>query len=559
MAQKRRGLGRGLQALIPDTQLESPNQRPSDVFFPAGHRPPRSHFGGTLTAEPVRTAPDRTSVLGDRQVTEVTAALLAPKPRRRSGGGRKVAAAGATTTDVSRETPVDSQAPKGAAGSDGAVQEPRGRSEVRPTGSRVEGPTTTNSTKSLTPSSAETSSATGEGAVPDAAPALGDGAPGKDGRDAGGVTASVPEVKAAVDRASDAGADSSGGGADAPDGADALVAKTGSAGNEAGTSVGEAPAVVSKASSSTAQSASSKSGAAGSTKRVSRETSRPDGEVDPDGLVPVPGATYADLPLDAIVPNRRQPRQVFDEDEIAELVASMKEVGLLQPIVVRRIDEGSDEGDARYELIMGERRLRAAKAAGFKKIPAIVRYIEDEDLLRDALLENLHRVQLNPLEEAAAYQQLLDDFSCTHEELSRRIARSRSQISNTLRLMKLPPLVQRRVAAGVLSAGHARALLGLPDAAAMERLAQRIVAEGLSVRATEEAVALHDEPAKKRKSSRARAVAMTALATRLSDTFDTRVKVVQGAKKGRITIEFAGKDDLARIIEALAPGTSLQE
>ena len=558
MAQKRRGLGRGLQALIPDTQLESPNQRPSDVFFPAGHRPPRSHFRDTLTAEPVRTAPDRTSVLGDRQVTEVTAALLAPKPRRRSGGGRKAAATG-TTTDVSRETPVDSQAPKGAAGSDGAVQEPQGRSEARPTGSRVEGPATTNSTKSLTPSSAETSSATGEGAVPDAAPALGDGAPGKDGRDAGSVTASVPEVKAAVDRASDAGADSSGGGADAPDGADALVAKTGSAGNEAGTSVGEAPAVVSKASSSTAQSASSKSGAAGSTKRVSRETSRPDGEVDPDGLVPVPGATYADLPLDAIVPNRRQPRQVFDEDEIAELVASMKEVGLLQPIVVRRIDEGSDEGNARYELIMGERRLRAAKIAGFKKIPAIVRYIEDEDLLRDALLENLHRVQLNPLEEAAAYQQLLDDFSCTHEELSRRIARSRSQISNTLRLMKLPPLVQRRVAAGVLSAGHARALLGLPDAAAMERLAQRIVAEGLSVRATEEAVALHDEPAKKRKSSRARAVAMTALATRLSDTFDTRVKVVQGAKKGRITIEFAGKDDLARIIEALAPGTSLQE
>ena len=237
MAQKRRGLGRGLQALIPDTQLESPNQRPSDVFFPAGHRPPRSHFGGgTLTAEPVRTAPDRTSVLGDRQVTEVTAALLAPKPRRRSGGGRKAAATGAAA-DVSRETPVDSQDPKGAAGSDGAVQEPRGRSEARPTGSRVEGPTTTNSTKSSTPSSAETSSATGEGAVPDAAPALGDGAPGKDGRDAGSVTASVPEVKAAVDRASDAGADSSGGGADAPDGADALVAKTGSAGNEAGSGI----------------------------------------------------------------------------------------------------------------------------------------------------------------------------------------------------------------------------------------------------------------------------------------------------------------------------------
>ena len=296
---------------------------------------------------------------------------------------------------------------------------------------------------------------------------------------------------------------------------------------------------------------------------VSRETSE---EVE---LLPVPGASFAEVPVDQIVPNAKQPREIFDEEDLAELAASIKEVGVLQPVVVRPIPDGEPEGrlkeylaekpEAKYELIMGERRLRAAKAAGFKKIPAIVRYIEDEDLLRDALLENLHRVQLNPLEEAAAYQQLLDDFSCTHEELSRRIARSRSQISNTLRLMKLPPLVQRRVAAGVLSAGHARALLGLPDAAAMERLAQRIVAEGLSVRATEEAVALHDEPAKKRKSSRARAVAMTALATRLSDTFDTRVKVVQGAKKGRITIEFAGKDDLARIIEALAPGTSLQE
>ena len=274
-------------------------------------------------------------------------------------------------------------------------------------------------------------------------------------------------------------------------------------------------------------------------------------------LVPVPGATFAELSVDVIVPNPRQPRQVFDEDDIAELAASIKEVGLLQPIVVRRVDH--EDADTTYELVMGERRLRAAKEAGLDVIPAVVRYTEDQDLLRDALLENLHRLQLNPLEEAAAYQQLLEDFNCTHVELSRKIARSRSQISNTLRLMKLPPLVQRRLAAGVVSAGHARALLGLPDASAMERLAQRIVAEGLSVRATEELVALHDEPQQPRPAKRMRSMPMPALSTRLSDAFDTRVKVTRGAKKGRITIEFAGDEDLARIIETLAPGTSLAE
>ena len=288
------------------------------------------------------------------------------------------------------------------------------------------------------------------------------------------------------------------------------------------------------------------------------------GSSDDAGLVPVPGATFAELPVEIIVPNPRQPRQVFDEDDITELAASIKEVGLLQPIVVRRVDDEDGRAES-YELVMGERRLRAAKEAGLKTIPAVVRYTEDQDLLRDALLENLHRVQLNPLEEAAAYQQLLDDFSCTHAELSKRIARSRSQISNTLRLMKLPPLVQRRLAAGVLSAGHARALLGLPDAAAMERLAQRIVAEGLSVRATEELVALHDEPQaqdapRRTAGSRTRRSApLPALSTRLSDAFDTRVKVTRGSKKGRITIEFAGDEDLARIVETLIPGTTLTE
>ena len=212
-------------------------------------------------------------------------------------------------------------------------------------------------------------------------------------------------------------------------------------------------------------------------------------------LAAVDGAYFAELPITQITPNHVQPRQVFDEDAMAELVHSIREVGLLQPIVVRR------SGEDRYELIMGERRWRASQEAGLTAIPAIVRQTDDVDMLRDALLENLHRSQLNALEEAAAYQQLLDDFGCTQEELATRIGRSRPQISNTLRLLRLPPLVARRVAAGVLSAGHARALLGLPDAAAMERLAQRIVAEGLSVRTVEELVALGEGEAPTRRSA----------------------------------------------------------
>src|SRR5918994_3629043 len=201
------------------------------------------------------------------------------------------------------------------------------------------------------------------------------------------------------------------------------------------------------------------------------------------------GSYFTELPVDSITPNPRQPRTVFDEDDMAELAESITEVGLLQPIVVRPL------GEQKYELVMGERRWRAARLAGRDTVPAIVRQITDDNLLRDALLENLHRAQLNPLEEAAAYSQMLHDFGCTQEELSSRIKRSRSQISNTIRLLRLPPTVQRRVAAGVLSAGHARALLGLPDAGAQERLAPRIVAEGLSVGAVEEIVMLGGGPA----------------------------------------------------------------
>jgi len=273
-------------------------------------------------------------------------------------------------------------------------------------------------------------------------------------------------------------------------------------------------------------------------------------------LVEVPGVRFAEIPVSDIHPNRKQPRTVFDEDDMAELVHSVREIGVLQPIVVRT---STEKGGEPYELVMGERRWRAVQAAGLDTIPAIVRDTTDDDLLRDALLENLHRSQLNPLEEAAAYQQLLEDFGTTHEQLADRIGRSRPQVSNTLRLLKLPPLVQRRVAANVLSAGHARALLALPDAAAMERLAQRIVAEGMSVRATEEAVTLHREPATAPKNNiprpGARHERLDYLASSLSDRLDTNVKISLGARKGRVSIEFASVEDLNRIMDVLAPGS----
>ncbi|TDB95612.1 ParB/RepB/Spo0J family partition protein [Micromonospora fluostatini] len=264
-------------------------------------------------------------------------------------------------------------------------------------------------------------------------------------------------------------------------------------------------------------------------------------------LSPVPGARFAEIPVDSILPNPKQPRQVFDEEALEELKTSIEEVGFLQPIVVRQLDE------EKFELVMGERRWRAAQAVGRENIPAIVRDTRDDAMLRDALLENIHRANLNPLEEAAAYQQLLEEFGATHEELARRIGRSRPQISNTIRLLNLPAQVQRRVAAGVLSAGHARALLSLDEPEAQEQLALRIVAEGLSVRATEEivALALSDgtaQSATPKRRPKAHAPALTDLADRLSDRFDTRVKVDIGRSKGKITIEFATVDDLERIV-----------
>ena len=291
---------------------------------------------------------------------------------------------------------------------------------------------------------------------------------------------------------------------------------------------------------------------------VSRETS-----VDHE-LLPVPGASFAEIAIDQIVPNTKQPREVFDEDDLKELSASIKEVGVLQPVVVRSIPAKgrseklteflAEKPEARFELIMGERRLRASELAGETTIPAIIRETEDGDLLRDALLENLHRAQLNPLEEASAYQQLMADFGATQEELAKRIARSRPQIANTLRLLKLPPSVQKKVAAQVITAGHARALLSLSTPEEMERLAERIVAEGLSVRTTEEIVRLGKAKATPRPRARQQRPLSQlgeSVVSALSDAYDTRVTITEGRKKGRIVIEFAGSEDLQRIADLI--------
>ena len=285
---------------------------------------------------------------------------------------------------------------------------------------------------------------------------------------------------------------------------------------------------------------------------LSADTPAPDRDVADSGLRQVAGAYFEEVAVGAITPNPRQPRRFFDEEALDELAASITEVGLLQPVVVRKLGEG------KFELVMGERRWRASQQAGLDFIPAIVRETPDTAMLRDALLENLHRQQLDPLEEAAAYQQLLDDFGATHEQLAQRIGRSRPHISNTLRLLNLPPMVQAKLAAGVISAGHARALLGLNDPLAQERLTLRIIAEGLSVRSIEEIVMVggDDNPARQARRAAANkpsAPGLRHLSDRLSDLFETRVKVEMGAKKGKIVVEFATIDDLERIVKAMSP------
>ena len=263
----------------------------------------------------------------------------------------------------------------------------------------------------------------------------------------------------------------------------------------------------------------------------------------------VPGITFAEIELNLIKPNAKQPRQVFEEESLNELTFSLKEIGLLQPIVVRAVS------DNEYEIVAGERRFRAAKLAGFTKIPALIRDTQDTHMLRDALLENLHRAQLNPLEEAAAYQQLLEDFGGTQEELAAKLGRSRPQVTNTMRLLKLPPTVQKRVAAGVLSSGHAKALLGLAQSGDIEILAGRIVAEGLSVRATEEIVSMGtvggSSGTAARKLPALKAPGLKELSDRLGDKLDTRVSITMGKAKGKVIIEFSTLEDLRRIVDEI--------
>ncbi|GAA2443342.1 ParB/RepB/Spo0J family partition protein [Actinomadura vinacea] len=313
--------------------------------------------------------------------------------------------------------------------------------------------------------------------------------------------------------------------------------------------------------------------APGSPNGTAGTSNAPSGETSGQEMQTVAGAHFAEIQVGSIRPNPRQPRQHFDSDALEELAESIGIVGLLQPIVVRRLT--GEEHD--YELVMGERRLRAAGIAGLDAIPAIVRETGNQAMLRDALMENLHRQQLNPLEEAAAYHQLLEDFGATHEQLASRIGRSRPHITNTLRLLNLPPVVQKRVSAGVLSAGHARALVPLKNVEAQEVLAQRIVSEGLSVRTVEEIIAVRtvqeiiamrevehedeNEPKALRGGRRRKSVepALQELADLLSDRYDTRVRVDLGHKKGKIVVEFATREDLHRIIKAMAPDENLAE
>lgn len=295
---------------------------------------------------------------------------------------------------------------------------------------------------------------------------------------------------------------------------------------------------------------------------------------DTNELRPVEGGYLVELDLDKIGPNANQPRTIFDEDELRELAASLKEVGMLQPVVVRKrpanqkvsnpVETGSSvinrhtqqNMNSEYELIMGERRWRAAHLAGLKSIPAIVKTTSDNQMLRDALLENLHRVALNPLEESAAYQQMMEDFGLTQEQLSKSVSKSRSQIANTLRLLNLPPSVQKKVAAGVLSAGHARALLGLPNEEEMEKLANRIIAEGLSVRSTEEIVAMKTngkDGSKKQKAKQNNPWAQSPIQHTLENRFDTKVSIKGSKQKGRIEIVFSSPEDMDRIVNLLVP------
>lgn len=575
---KKRGLGRGLGALIPDA---ASNDRPVDVFFSGGNAEEQTRGSGdeakagrnrrtdpaatmqssrrrkpkgAAEGSETKSSASGTAKSGSRSTVTSKAGTSGKSATTKSSAG-KTAAAGKTAGAKSATSKP--AAAKGAA-SKAAGSKAAG---FKAAGSKAAASKSTSSTTSTSASSAagtKTAGAKASGAKTAAAPATkrSSVAPATSEAADSAVAAeqaaaveetSVVDLTAPNDdvREDHPGVYTSRGFSDEETAAD-TSSETEPSAEEPASETGDAEVETTYVVETTV---ASSGGGSSDDEAVNEAEDEADGDTETSGVDSIPDTAFGEIEVALVDPNRRQPRTVFDEDQLAELVHSIREIGVLQPVVVRR-----KPGEAeRYELIMGERRLRASKEAGLETIPAIVRYVDDTDLLRDALLENLHRAELNPLEEAAAYGQLLEDFGCTQEELSERIGRSRPQISNTLRLLRLPPLVQRRVAAGVISAGHARAILGLKDPEQMEVLAQRIVAEGLSVRASEEAVVLlnrGDSVNVSRATSRV-APEFIEVAERLGDRLDTKVNITVGKRKGKLSVEFANQEDLDRILALL--------
>ena len=554
---KKRGLGRGLGALIPDA---ASNDRPVDVFFSGGNAEEQNRAAGE-DAKPARgrrTDPAASMQSSRRRKPKAategseakSSAAGTAKSGSRSTASSKSGTSGksATTKSATSKSSAGKAAAAGKAG--GAKTAAAKTTATKGTTSKSSASKATGSSTSKTASAAtatKTARAKASGAKTAAPTAK---------RSSGAADSAVAAEQAAAVEETNA-VDLTAANDDVREDHPGVYTSRGFSDDEAVESAGE----TSDGDAYTTHVVESVVAPAddylSDDEADDNADDEAEGGAEASGVDSIPDTAFGEIDVSLIDPNPRQPRTVFDEDQLAELVHSIREIGVLQPVVVRR-----KPGEAeRYELIMGERRLRATKESGLETIPAIVRYVEDTDLLRDALLENLHRAELNPLEEAAAYGQLLEDFGCTQEELSERIGRSRPQISNTLRLLRLPPLVQRRVAAGVISAGHARAILGLKDPEQMEVLAQRIVAEGLSVRASEEAVVLlnrGDSVNVSRATSRV-APEFIEVAERLGDRLDTKVNITVGKRKGKLSVEFANQEDLDRILSLLgvtSPGSS---
>lgn len=548
---KKRGLGRGLGALIPDA---ASNDRPVDVFFSGGD----SEEGKEAAEEPKAPRTARTDPAASMQssrrrkpktgASEATA-TKSPKansssseePTKKTSGSTKKTAGSATSKSAaSTSTSASTTSTEAKSPSSSKSSKSTPKTTKTETGSKP---------ASTTKKTADTKAASTKSASTKSVPAA-------DKAGLAGATSGSAESVEIVEQ-SNADVDTVSTGSEAVSDGEVFESYPGvytSSGDRVDeTRSNSEPASpettdeVKESSDSLEQAPADQEAAAEESDANAEETAGARSELV--GVDSIPDTAFGEIDVDLIEANPRQPRTFFDEDQLSELVHSIREIGVLQPVVVRQKPSDS----TRFELIMGERRLRATKDAGLSTIPAIIRYVDNTDLLRDALLENLHRAELNPLEEAAAYGQLLEDFGCTQDELSEKIGRSRPQISNTLRLLRLPPLVQRRVAAGVISAGHARSILGLREPEHMEILAQRIVAEGLSVRASEEAVVLLNRGDSMNVSRATTRVApqFVEVAERLGDRLDTKVNITVGKKKGKLSVEFANQDDLGRILSLL--------